>query len=128
MAKFEKGNKQGRKFQKGEEQSKLAKLGGIASQKKQHETKMLREVALEKLNEMLDNGKTTQEGLVERAKELALNGKVRLKDIIALLVFLRDTSGQKPVDKIAETDSQGNDLNFKVQMVGIPSEEESDED
>lgn len=53
---------------------------------------------------------------------------MRLKDIIALLVFLRDTSGQKPVDKIAETDSQGNDLNFKVQMVGIPSEEENDED
>lgn len=69
MAKFEKGNKIGNRFKSNAQQTEIAKKGGIASQKKQHETKMLREVALEKLNEMLDNGKTTQEGLVERAKE-----------------------------------------------------------
>ena len=80
-----------------EEAKKRGKNGGKKSAQVRRERKMLRQVAEEKLTEIMSNGKTMQED-------------AKRSDVIKFLEFMRDTAGQKPVDKVAQTDTLGNDV------------------
>ena len=92
-----------------EEAKKRGKNGGKKSAQVRRERKMLRQVAEEKLTEIMSNGKTMQDNLIQKAAKLAFeDGK--LSDVIKFLEFMRDTAGQKPVDKVAQTDAAGNDV------------------
>lgn len=103
-----------------EEAKKRGKNGGKKSAQVRRERKMLRQVAEEKLTEIMSNGKTMQDNLIQKAAKLAFeDGK--LSDVIKFLEFMRDTSGQKPVDKVAQTDGEGNDVP-KNDLSKIPTE------
>lgn len=92
-----------------EELKKRQSNGGKKSAQVRRERKMLRQVAEEKLTEIMSNGKTMQDNLIQKAAKLAFeDGK--LSDVIKFLEFMRDTAGQKPVDKVAQTDGEGNDV------------------
>lgn len=74
-----------------------------AAQKKSVEARKanqtMRQVAQEKLLELMSNGKTFQENAFERLKQALLNDETKPADLVKILEFLRDTSGQKPVEK-----------------------------
>lgn len=88
----------------------VGRLGGLKTAQNRRERKALREVVEERLNAKLRNGKTVQQTLIEKAEELCLNKGAKLTDLVKFLEFLRDTSGQKPVEKVAQTDANGNDV------------------
>lgn len=92
-----------------EEAKKRGKNGGKKSAQVRRERKMLRQVAEEKLTEIMSNGKTMQDNLIQKAAKLAFED-AKLSDVIKFLEFMRDTAGQKPVDKVAQTDTAGNDV------------------
>lgn len=92
-----------------EELKKRQSNGGKKSAQVRRERKMLRQVAEEKLTEIMSNGKTMQDNLIQKAAKLAFEDS-KLSDVIKFLEFMRDTSGQKPVDKVAQTDGEGNDV------------------
>lgn len=92
-----------------EEAKKRGKNGGKKSAQVRRERKMLRQVAEEKLTEIMSNGKTMQDNLIQKAAKLAFED-AKLSDVIKFLEFMRDTAGQKPVDKVAQTDTLGNDV------------------
>ena len=92
-----------------EEAKKRGKNGGKKSAQVRRERKMLRQVAEEKLTEIMSNGKTMQDNLIQKAAKLAFED-AKLSDVIKFLEFMRDTSGQKPVEKVAQTDGEGNDV------------------
>ena len=92
-----------------EEAKKRGKNGGKKSAQVRRERKMLRQVAEEKLTEIMSNGKTMQDNLIQKAAKLAFED-AKLSDVIKFLEFMRDTAGQKPVDKVAQTDAAGNDV------------------
>ena len=77
-------------FQTGEEQVKIARKGGIKSGEVRREKRLLKDAILERMgaydwNELVD-------GLIDRAK-----GNDKAFEV------LRDTIGQKPIDKVAVT-------------------------
>lgn len=92
-----------------EEAKRRGSNGGKKSVASRREKKMLRQVAEEKLTEIMSNGKTMQDNLIQKAAKLAFEDS-KLSDVIKFLEFMRDTSGQKPVDKVAQTDGEGNDV------------------
>lgn len=59
--------------------------------------------------------KTVQEGILASLIMKALSGDVRAFEVI------RDTIGEKPVDKVAQTDGEGNDVP-KNDLSKIPTE------
>lgn len=61
--------------------------------------KTMKQVAQEKLWELMNNGKTFQENAFERLKQALLNLETKPAELVKILEFLRDTSGQKPVEK-----------------------------
>lgn len=75
-----------------EEASKKGRLGGVASGKARRKKKQLRE-CLEILIEREINGMTTADAISTALVEKALTGDTKAFEII------RDTLGQKPVDK-----------------------------
>lgn len=110
---FQKGNKIGNRFKKGAEQSEIGRKGAEASNRVQREKKMMKKLCEEELNKILSNGKSMQENAIQKLEALLLdkNSKnVNVKDLLAFLIFMRDTSGQKPVEKVAQTDSNGLDI------------------
>ena len=74
-----------------------------AAQKKSVEARKanqtMRQVAEEKLLELMSNGMTFQENAFERLKQAILSDDTKPADLVKILEFLRDTSGQKPVEK-----------------------------
>lgn len=70
------------------------------SVKKRAENKSIREVAEAKLNQMFADGSTFQERVIDVMGEMALSGAVKPEELIKLITFLRDTSGQKPKDVV----------------------------
>lgn len=102
------------RFTAGPHQVEIARKGKIASDIKKKEKKAMKEVALEKLNSLLPSGNTVQEGLINNAIALSSKERVKLKEIIDLLVFLRDTSGQKPIDKKSFVDNNGDSVQSVV--------------
>lgn len=76
-----------------EEQRKIARMGGIASQKKQRERKKFKESLLLALETMKDD-KTIQEIGVEAIMRKFMDGDIQA------FTTIRDTIGEKPVDKV----------------------------
>lgn len=109
MARFEKGNKRGNRFTNATA-TECGRRGAEVSNRVQKEKKLMKEICEEKLIEILENGKSCQENLLDKARDLSFSSKTTLKDILAFLAFMRDTSGQKPVEKVAQTDSTGLDI------------------
>lgn len=65
----------------------------------------MKQVAQEKLWELMANGKTFQENGFERLKQALLNDETKPADLVKILEFLRDTSGQKPTEKVEATNA-----------------------
>ena len=86
------------------------KKGGIKSVEKRRERKALKEQLLL----LLETGDTA-ESICAALIEKALTGDVRAFETI------RDTIGEKPVDKVAQTDGEGNDIP-KNDLSKIPTE------
>lgn len=82
-----------------EELKKRQSNGGKKSGQVRREKKMMKQVAEEKLQKLLPCGKTFQEAGFDELEKLVLSGKITPKDLISILEFLRDTSGQQPIDK-----------------------------
>jgi hypothetical protein len=103
-----------RPFRKGElskeEATKRGSKGGKKSVQKRRERKALKEQLLL----LLETG-NAQEQLCTSLFEKALSGDVRAFEVI------RDTIGEKPVDKVAQTDGEGNDVP-KNDLSKIPTE------
>lgn len=90
-------------FRAGEEQAKIAQQGGAASgeaRRRKRDLRMAIEAMLEKEYEQKDKngnviGKVTgTEAIAAKLFQQAWNGNIRAFEI------LRDTAGQKPVDKV----------------------------
>lgn len=77
-------------FKRGEEQVKIARKGGIASQKKQKETRLFKDVIQQRLAER----GLTMEMISDKVIDMALEHGGKDFEI------LRDTIGQKPSDKV----------------------------
>lgn len=56
--------------------------------------KTMKQVAQEKLWELMNNGKTFQENAFERLKQALLDLETKPAELVKILEFLRDTSGQ----------------------------------
>lgn len=82
-----------------DEAAKNGRKGG----KKSGETRRKRKALKEQLLLLLETG-NAQEQLCTSLFEKALSGDVRAFEVI------RDTIGEKPVDKVAQTDGEGNDV------------------
>lgn len=80
-----------------EEQRKIARLGGIASGKARRERKTFKE----ELITLLENG-DTQEKISLSLIQQALDGNTKAFEVI------RDTVGEKPIDKLADVTGEIN--------------------
>ena len=84
-----------------EEARENGRKGGKASAAKRRERKSIREAILLLLNEPIkdregkDSGKTTQDAMIAGVMKRAIAGDVRAAE------FIRDTIGEKPVEKVA---------------------------
>lgn len=98
-----------------EEARENGRKGGIASGKARREKKMLREcleILLEK--EIVDkhgNAMTGAEAMAAKVFQQALKGDLRAFEIV------RDTAGQKPVDKVMVADVDADVINEVEAMV-----------
>lgn len=94
-------------FKKGELSSEEAKKRGSNGGKKsgiaRREKKLLKQLAEEKLQELMPNGKSFQENAFDKLKDAVMDGYIKAIDLVKVLEFLRDTSGQKPKDKQEHT-------------------------
>lgn len=85
-------------FKKGAKQAEIARKGGKASQKVQHENKTMQEELKEMLNMVVKGSDglemTTRRAILAKAIAQAMEGDDKAR------TFVRDTSGQKPVDKV----------------------------
>lgn len=77
-------------FQTGEEQVKIARKGGIKSGEARREKRLLKDAILERMG--AEDWDALVDGLIDRAK-----------DSDKAFEILRDTIGQKPIDKVAVT-------------------------
>ena len=88
----------------------VGRMGGLKAAQNRRERKAMKDVIEARLNEKLSNGKTVQENLIERAEKLCFGNQAKLTDLVKFLEFLRDTAGQKPVARVAQKDTAGNDV------------------
>ena len=95
------------RFKSGEEAVKNGRKGGIASGEAKRTKKSFREhmeILLERLEKTGeadgDEVVTRKELLVEKAIRRAMAEDVSTKDLIKALEFIRDTVGEKPVEKV----------------------------
>lgn len=91
-----------------EEQREIAQKGGIASGEARKEKKLLKESILALLELKDDTGLTNQEKLIKALFEKACKGDVQAFN------SLRDTAGQKPVDKIEQTNIDTTPFEIKI--------------
>ena len=82
-----------RPFQTSEEARRKGAIGGKKSGESRRRKKLLRETLEEYLKAKPDGQKTVQQGITEALVERALNGDTKAYELI------RDTIGQKPIDK-----------------------------
>lgn len=89
-------------FQTGEEQAKTAREGGIASgeaRRKKRDIRLALEMLLEKeFKDRSGNTVTGAEAIAAKQFEKAMKGDTRAFEVV------RDSSGQKPVDKVMIAD------------------------
>lgn len=108
MGKFEKGNTKGKKFTTGEEQTEVAKRGGIASGKARHEYKEMRIIAKQILKVLATEGDKSnlkKLGLTEDVVEGATKNDVVVAAQVAkacagdtrAAAWLRDTLGETEI-------------------------------
>lgn len=92
-----------RPYKKGEqspeELKKKQRNGGIKSGIVRREKKLLKEVAAEKLLKLMPCGKTFQDLSIDILIDKVTTGEIKAVDVVKVLEFLRDTAGQKPVEK-----------------------------
>ena len=91
-----------------------ARERGKKGGKKSGEVRRERKALKEQLLLLLETGNARQE-LCTALLEKALSGDVRAFEVI------RDTIGEKPVDKVAQTDGDGNDVTVN-DLSKIPTE------
>lgn len=94
-----------------DEAKKRGRNGGIKSGEVRRERKKFKEAFLA----ALETG-NTQDNIVTAVFEKALAGDLKAVELI------RDTIGEKPVDKQATTDSNGNDIVPPITLEIIPVE------
>lgn len=82
-----------------DEAVKNGRKGGKKSGEVRREKKLLKQIAEEKLQELMPSGKTFQECAVNQLSSIVLSGLIKPSVIVKVLEFLRDTAGQKPIDK-----------------------------
>lgn len=100
--------------------------GGINSGKARREKKLLKELCEEKLLEKMSNGKSMQENLITKAASLAFSDKVKLQEVLKFLEIMRDTAGQKPVDKVAQTNTEGQDITPVFNIIPVKADGKRD--
>ena len=83
--------------------SESGRAAGKKGGKKSGEVKRAKKTLKEELEAILSNG-DTQNRLSLALLEKAMNGDVRAFEVI------RDTIGQKPIDKVAQTTTSGEDI------------------
>ena len=104
-----------------EEARELGRIGGQKSGQVRREKKMLKQLCEERLLKKMANGETLQDNLITKAESLVFSNKAKLSEILKFFELLRDTSGQKPVDKVAQTNSEGKDIPLN-DLSKIPTE------
>lgn len=109
-----------------EEAKRMGSKGGKRSVEVRREKKLLKELCEEKLLEKMSNGKSMQENLITKAASLAFSDKVKLQEVLKFLEIMRDTSGQKPVDRVAQTDTEGQDITPVFNIVPVKANEQQD--
>jgi hypothetical protein len=96
------------------EARELGSKGGKSSVKKRKEKKMLREcleILLDKKIETDDGKMTGAEAMAVKAFQLALAGDLKAWELV------RDTAGQKPIDKVVMSEVDPDILNEVEKMV-----------
>lgn len=104
-----------------EEARELGRIGGQKSGQVRREKKMLKQLCEERLLKKMANGETLQDNLITKAESLVFSKKAKLSEILKFFEIMRDTSGQKPVDKVAQTNSEGKDIPLN-DLSKIPTE------
>lgn len=108
------------RFKAGKKQSEVARQGGYASQEKQHRDKAMKEAAQDLLWKMMPNGMSLQDILLNNLGAKAGKEEATISELVKTIEFLRDTSGQKPVEKKSLVDSAGEDVTpVVINIVGI---------
>ena len=110
-----------------EEARELGRIGGQKSGQVRREKKMLRQLCEERLLKKMANGETLQDNLITKAESLVFSNKAKLSEILKFFELLRDTSGQKPVDKVAQTDTEGKDIP-QIEILPVAVMDKTDED
>ena len=74
-----------------DEAVKNGRKGGKKSGEVRREKKLLKQIAEEKLQELMPSGKTFQECALNQLSSIVLSGLIKPSDIVKVLEFLRDT-------------------------------------
>lgn len=82
------------------EHSELSRRGAEASAKSRRENKAFKEIIIERLQELEENGHNTKEVLIIKLIERIKSNEASVNDLIKALEFLRDTSGEKPKETL----------------------------
>lgn len=105
-----------------EELKKRQSNGGKKSAQVRKEKKLMRQVAEEALLKLMPNGQSFQEQAFERLQETLLNDSIKPQDFVKILEFLRDTAGQKPIDRQLTAECTKEDLEIIIDKEGIQAE------
>ena len=105
-----------------EEAKRRGSNGGKKSVQVRREKKLMRQVAEETLLKLMPNGQSFQEQAFERLQESLLNDYIKPQDFVKILEFLRDTAGQKPIDKQLNVEGTKEDLEIVIDKKGIQAE------
>ena len=100
------------RFRTGEEQVNIARKGGIASGEARREKKLIKDRILERMGE--SDWDAYIDGIIGRAMESTTGAE-----------FLRDTIGQKPIDKVQISEIDQNIIDEVEAMVLEDDEERS---
>jgi len=83
-----------------DELKKRQSNGGKKSAVAKKQNKAFREIIIERLKVLEQGGKTTKEVLIWKLIDKIQDEKTDIKDLLKALEFLRDSSGEKPTDKL----------------------------
>lgn len=90
-------------FKSVDEARENGRKGGIKSGEAKREKKAFKEVIIERLDKAVADGKTTKEALICKLVDKIQEDKTSVTDLLRALEFLRDSSGEKPTDKVEQT-------------------------
>ena len=108
------------RFKKGKAQSEIARKGAEARIEKQRKEKQMKEAAQEILLKEMPNGMILQDILLNNLAAKAGKEQATIQELLKTLEFLRDTAGQKPVDKKSYVDNDGQAVNPAIiNVIGV---------